>query len=72
LIWFRRADADHLLQKARWFRSIAIDDDDTPISDRLLEMAADLEAHAAEIEAGGFKEALWSRPSRGSTRILLR
>jgi hypothetical protein len=49
-MWFRRADADHLREKARRFRCLAIDDDDTPISESLLQIANDLEAEADEIE----------------------
>jgi hypothetical protein len=51
-MWFRRADADELRGKARRFRHMAIDDDDTPVSARLLRIAADLDARAEEIELG--------------------
>lgn len=51
-MWFRRADADQLRDKARRFRSMAIDDDDTPVSGKLLHIAAALEARAAAIDDG--------------------
>jgi hypothetical protein len=51
-MWFRRADADHLREKAARFRSMAIEADDTPVSARLLQIADDLEASAAAIESG--------------------
>src|SRR6185312_1855684 len=38
-MWFRRADAEQLRQKARRFRSMVLDEDDTPISERLLLIA---------------------------------
>lgn len=43
-MWFRRADAEQLRQKARRFRSMAVDDYDTPTSQRVLKIADDLEA----------------------------
>lgn len=52
-MWFRRADADRLLKKARWFRCMMIERDDTPVSERLLQIACELEVLAAEIENGG-------------------
>ena len=48
-MWFRRADADYLREKARRFRAMAISDDDTPVSERLLQVANDLDAKADEI-----------------------
>ena len=51
-MWFRRADAEQLRQKARRFRSMVLDEDDTPISERLLLIADDLEARADVIESG--------------------
>jgi hypothetical protein len=50
-MWFRRADAEQLREKARRFRSMVIDDD-TTVSHTLLRIADDLEARAAEIERG--------------------
>jgi hypothetical protein len=49
-MWFRRADAELLRDKAPRYRSMAIEGDDTYISERLLKLAADLEARADEIE----------------------
>jgi hypothetical protein len=49
-MWFRRADADYLREKARRFRDMAIVDDDTSVSERLLQVAKELEAMADEIE----------------------
>jgi hypothetical protein len=49
-MWFRRADAEYLREKARRFRCMAINDDDTPVSERLLQVAGELEAEADEIE----------------------
>lgn len=49
-MWFRRADADNLREKARRFRNMAIVDDDTPVSAKLLRIAEALEAKAGEIE----------------------
>jgi len=43
-MWFRRADAEQLRQKARRFCSMAVDDYDTPTSQRVLKIADDLEA----------------------------
>jgi|RhiMethySRZTD1v2_1073278.scaffolds.fasta_scaffold4107518_1 hypothetical protein len=48
-MWFRRA-ADDLREKARRLRDMAIVDDDTPVSARLLHIAKELEAKADEIE----------------------
>jgi hypothetical protein len=52
-MWFRRADAECLREKARRLRQEAINDDDTPVSARLLRIAHELEAQAAAIEGGG-------------------
>jgi hypothetical protein len=49
-MWFRRADADYLREKARRFRCMAIDNDDTPVSERLLQVADELEIEADAIE----------------------
>lgn len=49
-MWFRRADAELLREKARRYRGMAIEGDDTHISARLLKLAEDLEARADEIE----------------------
>jgi hypothetical protein len=46
---YRRADAEYLREKGRAFRRIAAGFK-TPETEKLLELAADLEARAAEIE----------------------
>ena len=46
---YRRADADYLREKARQFRLIAVDCDPVNAA-KLTEIAAELEAKAAEIE----------------------
>jgi hypothetical protein len=61
-MWFRRADADTLRDKARRFRNMAILDDDTPVSARLLDIACELEAQADAIEAAAIPPV---RPSTG-------
>jgi hypothetical protein len=51
-MWFRRTDAEYLREKAHRFRCMAIDDDDTVVSERLLHIADELGGDADEIEAG--------------------
>jgi hypothetical protein len=51
-MWFRRADAQNLRDKAHRFRCMAIEDDDTPISARLRQIADHLDTRATEIEDG--------------------
>ena len=45
---FRRQDAEYLRHKAMQFRALA--DIETPVSRKLREIAAEMEAYAAEID----------------------
>lgn len=47
---YRRADAEYLREKGRQFRQLAADCADAPTAAKMLEVAGELEAKAAEIE----------------------
>jgi hypothetical protein len=61
-MWFRRANAAYLREKARRYRSMAVEPWGTLVSARLLKRAAELEARADKIESSHHPAAVQIEP----------